>query len=65
MDRMAKQTFSEKWKKLGKLSEKKYTLGKLYTMKEASAIKRLQANHIVGCVFKTSITDQTVINLHI
>ena len=61
MDRMPKQTYLDKWKKLGKSSEKKYTIGKLYTIKESSAIKRLQANNIIGCVFKTSIVDQTVI----
>jgi len=60
MDRMPKQTYLEKWKKFGKNSEKKYTIGKLYTMKESSAIKRLQANNIIGSVFKTSIIDQTV-----
>lgn len=61
MDRMPKDKYLEKWKKLGKNSEKKYNIGKLFTIKESSAIKRLQANNIIGSVFKTSVVDQTVI----
>ena len=60
MERIPKLNYLEKWKKLNKTSEKKCIIGKLYTMKEASVIKRLQANNIMGCVFKTSIVDKTV-----
>ncbi len=60
MDRIPKHIYLDKWKKMSKKSEQKYVIGKLFTMKESSVIKRLQANNIMGCVFKTSIVDKTV-----
>jgi len=61
MERIPKEIYLEKWKTQNKKAEKRISIGKLYTMKEASVIKRLQANNIMGCVFKTSIIDKTVI----
>jgi len=60
MERIPKDAYLEKWKKMSKSSERKSLISRIYTMKESSVIKRLQANHIMGCVFKTSIVDKTV-----
>lgn len=54
MQRLNSQTFYDKWKQVNKKFEQRFSMGKLFTNREASVIKRLQANNIIVCSFKTS-----------
>jgi hypothetical protein len=61
MEKLSKINFIEKWKSMSK--DVKFTIvnyifyikGKLYTNKEASIVRRLQANYIVGSALKTIV----------
>ena len=54
MLKLSSFAFVEKWKLIPKKCEVKFSLGKFFTSKEASVIKRLQANNIVVCSFKAT-----------
>jgi len=70
MQKLAKSTFIEKWKSMSKETKfrivRKFLLlikkGKTYSNKEASIIRKLQANNIMGCAMKSSLPE--VINLY-
>ena len=57
MDRLEKKKFVEKWKSMNQRSEFKYSIGKVYTNRETSVIKRLQAYNIIGSAFITNQTE--------
>ena len=57
MDRLEKKKFIEKWKSMNQQSEYKYSIGKLYTSRETSVIKRLQAYNIIGSAFTTNQSE--------
>lgn len=56
MLKLSSFSFVEKWKSISKKCEVKFSLGKFFTSLESSVIKRLQANNIMVCSFKTSGT---------
>jgi hypothetical protein len=58
MNRLTTVCYAEKWKNIPKTAEFKLVIGKVYTNKESSVIKRLQAHNIIACTFKT--VDKTV-----
>ena len=57
MDRLEKKKFVEKWKSINQRAEFRYSIGKVYTNKETSVIKRLQAYNIIGSAFTTNQTE--------
>jgi len=54
MLKLNSNTFVEKWKLIPKNYEYKFSLGKFFSVRESSIIKRLQANNIMVSSFKTS-----------
>ena len=61
MSCLHKPLFIEKWKAINKSGEHKFQLGKLSIEKEASVIKILQANNIVGSAYKTGPNNTVLI----
>lgn len=59
MSRLTTVMYAEKWKSIPKGSETKVVVGKMFTNKEPSVIKRLQAHNIIVCSYKT--VEKTVI----
>ena len=57
MDRLEKKKFVEKWKSISSRFEFKYSVGKVFSNKETSVIKRLQAYNIIGCAFTTNQSE--------
>ena len=53
MSRLTTIMYAEKWKSIPKGSEIKVLVGKMFTNKEPSVIKRLQAHNIIVCSYKT------------
>jgi hypothetical protein len=54
MVKLSCQSFVEKWKNISKKYESIFSLGKFFSSRESSVIKRLQANNIMVCSFKSS-----------
>ena len=57
MDRLEKKKFIEKWKSISSRSEFKYSVGRVFSNKETSIIKRLQAYNIIGSAFTTNQSE--------
>lgn len=54
MVKLSSVSFIEKWNSIPKKCQVKFSLGKFFTSRESSVIKRLQANNIMVSSFKTS-----------
>ena len=54
MLKLSSTVFVEKWKLVPKKFEVRFSLGKIFTNRESSIIKRLQVYNIMICSFKSS-----------
>ena len=59
--RIEKKKFIEKWKSISSKSEFKYSIGRVFTNKEANLIKRLQAYNIIGSSFCSNHNKNKII----
>lgn len=57
MQKLKAIEFYEKWKSINKKYQQIFSIGKLYSSRESSIIKRLQANQLLVCAFKSLETS--------
>ena len=57
MTRLSSSDYIHHWKQIPKPSEQQFVIGKLFTSKLDSIVKRLHSQHIMICVFKKTDTN--------
>ena len=57
MTRLSSSDYIHHWKQIPKTSEQQFVIGKLFTSKLDSIVKRLHSQHIMICVFKKTDTN--------